>query len=499
MTQKSGIFGLLAKHFREKIARRNLHRGDLLRIQGRSEEAASAYRHALSMKPDGIEAWFNLAETFSDMQQWEAAVESYRGVLALDLDYKPALRGLSKALFLSGQYEALLASEFDRDDLGPEFFTVFDTLGDAFYKKNLADDALRAYQKAFQLVPNSWQVAHKLGRAKLKTQCFDEAAACFKEVIAINPDYNWAHDGLGDALRFQHQWEASAEAFRCAIALDPDYHWHHFKLGEVLMQSGLWKQAANAYRQCERIDPFLPGLSDRLLEVEFNLEQWSNLEQFCLQQSGNEQDRKNCPSNEAEQFMLLIAAQPPYPPTGGANRLLEQIKYFGARHRLVVFCFHFSEYESEIKALLEQYCEFAFLAKPGGRREGLDEAIPEKIKDLITCDAWNALSALAQLKFDWVLFDFIYTTGYRDLFADHFTILQEHNIESRILQQMIEQQDDHSEFGLTDTLGYDAQKLQIEHQKLRNYETSTWPRFDLRVTTSEVDKNEMGRRFRGDI
>ncbi len=485
---------MLSQRIREQLADSNMRKGDLLRLRGKPEDAARAYRHAVSINPGEISARFNLAETLAELERWKPAAESYRQALELDPDYTPASRGAATALLRSGDHARLLEEDFDVENTGSGFFELYCFLGDEFLKRSAFEDAIAVLRRAERISPANWQLQLKLGNVLLKTGELETAANAFKKAIESNPGYSWAWAGLGDSCLLQRHWKAAAQAFRQACACDPAYHWHHFKQAESLAQLGRWDEAAEAYEQCYRIDPELPGLSRRRQEVAFYQQQWSDLEHFCQAGAASESHLESWAENDDPLSILLIAAQPPCPPTGGAIRIQQQIKYLGARHRLVVVCFHDLEYQAEIRQLLKRHCNFAYLAKPGGSLDKLSADIPQSVKYLTTYDCRNVLLRLRELEFDLVLFDFIHSAEYVELFADRCTILQEHNIESEILRQMTE----------LDRGGGDAASaperatLATGYREMHDYETRQWPRFDLRTVTSAFDRRKMSERCAGE-
>ena len=58
---------------------------------------------------------------------------------------------------------------------------------------------------------------------------------------------------------------------------------------------------------------------------------------------------------------------------------------------------------------------------------------PRQLYNFKTWNMWQILQQLSQVDFDIVSFDFIVSSVYQELFCDRFTVLNEHNIESRLL------------------------------------------------------------------
>jgi glycosyltransferase involved in cell wall biosynthesis len=194
----------------------------------------------------------------------------------------------------------------------------------------------------------------------------------------------------------------------------------------------------------------------------------------------------------------MIFPYPPYPPQkgGAAIRMFEQIKYFGSRYRVTVVSFIFNEEDYELENQLKPYCDRAFMVKLGERIQPHRDDLQRQVYDLKTWNMWKTLEKISQINFDIVLFDFIVSTAYYPLFADRFTVLNEHNIESKLLQDCAT--DDNVKLISNLALEVDAAKPflnpESEAKLLAEYEERTWQQFSLRTVVSNEDRRELESR-----
>ena len=108
----------------------------------------------------------------------------------------------------------------------------------------------------------------------------------------------------------------------------------------------------------------------------------------------------------------------------------------------------------------------------------------------------KALAQLSQVDFDVVSFDFIIAAVYRDLFLNCFTVLNEHNIESKLLSRSgaVGKEE------LIDSLVTEMAQVkpfadsQSESKLLEDYETENWHKFPLRTVVTHENKQEMDSR-----
>jgi glycosyltransferase involved in cell wall biosynthesis len=193
----------------------------------------------------------------------------------------------------------------------------------------------------------------------------------------------------------------------------------------------------------------------------------------------------------------MVTPYPPYPPqTGGAIRMFEQIKYLGKRHHLTVVSMIFNQEDYQIQEDLKDYCDFAIMVNLGVPRYPRKVNQNNQIHRWEVRNMWKVLEQLSQVSFDAVLFDFIFSTPYHSLFKNHVTILNEHNIESRLLYQHAESQVAEDLKARSEAIEASRVFLDAEREAilLQEYENRVWPQFTLRAVVSEEDKQDLETR-----
>lgn len=145
------------------------NRGNLLRQLGRAAEAAQAYEAALALKPDFADAWSNLATARMDLRDFPAAIAALRRAIALHPAQGLYHKNLGLALLETGDEAAaeaaLRASEqaaIRPPALGVEILVA---RGDVARQAGNLDEALRLYEKAWQMQPGHAQAHLRFGTA----------------------------------------------------------------------------------------------------------------------------------------------------------------------------------------------------------------------------------------------------------------------------------------------------------------------------------------------
>jgi len=203
----------------------------------------------------------------------------------------------------------------------------------------------------------------------------------------------------------------------------------------------------------------------------------------------------NTDSDHSKLKILIILPYAPYPIyKGGASRIFEKIKYFGSRHHVVVASFYGSrKTKVELGKILKPYCKKSILVKREKPLMDFHTRLPYKVERVTTVKMWKELKKLGET-FDIVMFEHIDTAMYRELFNSCYTVLEEHNIESRILKQYADRniskarEDGHEN-------EYDLKQVDL----LQVFETQHWPLFSLRTTVSEMDRDLMQSRCNSEI
>ena len=162
-----------------------------------------------------------LASTYLQAGNLQAAEHLYRQVLSSDPRHVDALHGLGLIAFCAGRYD--LAASYIRQALSlrPDFAEAHSNLGNVLVELNQLEDAV----------------------------------ACFREALRLRPGFAEAHSNLGNALLRQGQWEAAARSLLEALRLKPDLAAAHNHLGNVYCEQGKLDEAAECYRRALRCNP----------------------------------------------------------------------------------------------------------------------------------------------------------------------------------------------------------------------------------------------------
>jgi tetratricopeptide (TPR) repeat protein len=512
--------------------------GDALVQLRRWEEAARAFQRANQLNPDFPWSYYNLGEIFANLGRWDEAVAAYRRAIELKPDLPSVSAKLADALGHRSKVDSdralsyylheiklnpdHLHNYYKAIEIQPDNGKLYLQLGNALVRQNQLEQAIVYYQIALRYQPQAPEILTKLEKllpgqlhqklllggsaTELKGQ-LEKAEAFLNKaktylgedrlelaIVALNtalefhPNYPEAHFQLGNALTKQANLDRALECYRQALKLEPNNCWYYNGYADALKARWYLDEAVAAYERAIKLNPDFEGFYENKQQTQQLQQRWQRVVDYSRQLAQTERgDRLR---------LLLVTPYPAYPPnTGGAIRMFEEIKYLGSRHHLTVVSFIFEDADYQLEESLQEYCDFAIMVKLG---VPLTPRRVEQQKQLYqwgTWNMWKVLQQLSQVEFDAVLFDFIFSTPYHALFEKQLTILNEHNIESKILKQCATITESDIANAAADV---EAVRVFLDSEResklLEAYENKTWSKFALTTLVSEDDRQELLRR-----
>ena len=135
----------------------------------------------------------------------------------------------------------------------PEFGFGWKLLGGTLQMQG--KDALHAFQKVTELMPNDAEAHFNLGVVLKTAGRLEDAAASYRKAIALKPDYVEAHGNLGNTLQDLGQLEGAIASYRHALKIRPDDTDAHNSLGTALKDLGQLDKAIASYRKAVALKP----------------------------------------------------------------------------------------------------------------------------------------------------------------------------------------------------------------------------------------------------
>lgn len=136
------------------------------------EQAADAFKKAISADPGLAEAYFQLGLAHDALGEKQEGEEAYKQAIIA--------------------YKKIIAAD-------PKDAEAHHILGETYAGLHLYGEAVREYRQATRLKTDDPAIYYDLGTALTKLAQYDEAAAAFQKCLDIDPDFQRAQDPLEEA------------------------------------------------------------------------------------------------------------------------------------------------------------------------------------------------------------------------------------------------------------------------------------------------------------
>lgn len=162
-----------------------------------TDKAISNFRMATSVKPDYVEAHYELGNLYYNLKKYKEAQAAFKAVLNLDGNFE------------DGRARQLLKAAYARQ-------------GRAFLIRKNYRKAIEEYENATQLDPTDATNYYNLGLAARQARKYKQAENAFGTAVELNPQYAKAHRQLGDLYRVTKRNSRAIRSYNRAIDSDPN-------------------------------------------------------------------------------------------------------------------------------------------------------------------------------------------------------------------------------------------------------------------------------------
>jgi tetratricopeptide (TPR) repeat protein len=175
-----------------------------------------------------------LGYTYEQQKQYKEAVEAYRHAIELDRDNLDAIRGLAQNLLNDGQADAALEQYKVIADANPEDAQTYVRIAEIYRKQGKFDLALDNLKKAESMVQDSVEVPYNIAAIYQAQGRYDEAVPILRDLLkkSEKPDGKYSNgeksnravflERLGTIYRDQGNTPSANETFREIVALGGD-------------------------------------------------------------------------------------------------------------------------------------------------------------------------------------------------------------------------------------------------------------------------------------
>jgi tetratricopeptide (TPR) repeat protein len=240
--------------------------------EGDSTRAAQV----LSAVPDASRSaklYSVLGYTYEQQKEYKKAIDAYRKAIALDRDNLDAIRGLAENLMNDGQSEAALEQYKVISDANPEDAQTYVRIAEIYRRSGKFDLALENLKKAQSMVPDSIDVPYNLARVYQVQGRYDDAAQILQDLLkkTEKPDNNYTQadknnrsvflELLGSVYRDNNSSQLAIETFRKMLTLgDENAERGYQQIIDTYREARQWQQATDTAKEAVQKLPNDRGL-----------------------------------------------------------------------------------------------------------------------------------------------------------------------------------------------------------------------------------------------
>jgi tetratricopeptide (TPR) repeat protein len=260
-----------------------------VKLQPNSEEAVTtlAYLYneegdtsravqVLSSVPDdgrSAKMYSALGYTYEQQKQYKEAINAYRHAIELDRDNLDAIRGLAENLMNDGQTEAALEQYKVIADANPEDAQTYLHMAEIYRKSGKFDLALENLKKAETMVQDSIEVPYNMAAVYQAQGRYDEAEQTLQDLLkkTEKPDNSYTQgernnravflERLGTVYRDQAKYPEAVDVFHKMVALGDDNTVRGYQqIIDTYREAKQWQQATAAAKEAVQKLPNDRGL-----------------------------------------------------------------------------------------------------------------------------------------------------------------------------------------------------------------------------------------------
>jgi tetratricopeptide (TPR) repeat protein len=218
-----------------------------------------------SVPKDGRSAklYSALGYTYEQQKQYKNAIEAYRHAIELDRDNLDAIRGLADNLLNDGQTDAALEQYKIIADANPEDAQTYIRIADIYRKQGKFDLALDNLKKAESMVQDSIEVPYNIASIYQAQGRYDDAVQIMKDLLKKTEKADGNYTGsaksnravflerLGTIYRDEGNYQAANETFRQLIALggDEDIERGYQQVIDTWREAKEWQKATDVAKE----------------------------------------------------------------------------------------------------------------------------------------------------------------------------------------------------------------------------------------------------------
>ena len=226
-----------------------------LRALGRTQDANSIYRDAVSLAPKDAALNQGWGELFLQTYNYPEALQSFQAVLELDPKFAPALLGVARTLVNENPPQANGAA-VKALEINPSYVSAQVFLADQAVDAGKRPEARKLLEKALAINPSSLEALSLVAALDYVEDKKADFEAGVAKVLAIAPNHGEIYRVAGDLAARNYRFDEAVTLVRQGLKLTPGDGESLGDLGTHLLRTGDEPAARQALEASFKIDPY---------------------------------------------------------------------------------------------------------------------------------------------------------------------------------------------------------------------------------------------------
>lgn len=222
---------VLATRSEEQVAQWYYRLSEDLKSQGYEEEAERIYHALLQWRPEEHRARYLLGNLLARARRLDEARQAYAAIPQRDKHYPDARIRTSAVLKLEGKVREAYQVLFECARLYPDNGKLFLSMGKLLYDMGKTTAAVRAFERAVQLLPRDAQAHYLLGFMYSVTNQENWAIAAWRKAVELAPDAHSLRYDLGYMYLRRSRYDLAVKEFAQVLQFWPEDVETNFMLG----------------------------------------------------------------------------------------------------------------------------------------------------------------------------------------------------------------------------------------------------------------------------
>ncbi|XP_061773927.1 protein O-mannosyl-transferase TMTC2 [Nerophis ophidion] len=242
--------------------------GNVLKNQGKMEEAEQAYRNALHFRSNMADMLYNLGLLLQESNKFSEALHYYKLAIGSRPTLASAYLNTGIILMNQGRLEESKRTFLTCADIPDENLkdphahkssvtSCLYNLGKQLHEQGHQEEALSVFKEAVKKMPRQFapqSLYNMMGEAYMRLNKLAEAEHWYRESLRAKPDHIPAHLTYGKLLAMTGQKSEAEKYFLKAIQLDPTKGNCYMHYGQFLLEESRLLEAAEMAKKAARLD-----------------------------------------------------------------------------------------------------------------------------------------------------------------------------------------------------------------------------------------------------